>query len=71
MAGGEDQPQHLVANVVVKRGVEIGHGLLLLLDVARDHLVLAGEHFAAAQMIERAAFCGRHQPRARPIRHAR
>ena len=50
--------------------VRIGHRLLLLLQVAYQHLVLAGEHAAAAQIIERAAFGGRHQPRAGLFRHA-
>ena len=70
MAGGEDQPQQFVADVVVQRGVQIGHGLLLLLQVARDHLVLAREHPAAAQMIERPALGGRHQPGAGLFRNA-
>ena len=70
MTGGEDQPQQFVADIVVQRGVQIGHRLLLLLHVARHHLVLAREHLPAAQMIERAPFGGRHQPRAGLFRHA-
>ena len=70
VTGGEDQPEQLVADVVVERGVEIGHGLLLLLHIERDHLVLAREHAAAAQMIQRPALGGRHQPRAGLFRNA-
>ena len=70
MAGGEDQPQQFVAELVVQPGVRIGHRLLLLLQVAYQHLVLAREHVAAAQIIQRAAFGGRHQPCARLFRHA-
>jgi hypothetical protein len=70
MAGREDQPQQLVADVVVECRIRIGHRLLLLLQVAYQHLVLAREHAATAQTIERAAFRGRHQPRAGPFRHA-
>ncbi len=70
MAGGEDQPQQFVADIVVERRIRIGHGLLLLLQIAYQHLVLAREHVAAAQMIERAAFGGGHQPRAGLFRHA-
>ena len=49
---------------------EIGHGLLLLLHVPGHHLVLAREHLAAAQMIQRPALGGRHQPRAGLFRNA-
>ena len=62
MAGGEDQPQQLIADIVVKRGIEIGHDLLLLLQIPRDHVVLVRQHLAAAQMIQRPALGGRHQP---------
>ena len=70
MTGGEDQPEQFVADIVIKRGVEVGHGLLLLLDVEGDHLVLAREHAAPAQMIERPALGGGHQPRAGLFRNA-
>ena len=60
MAGGEDQPQPFVADIVIQRGLQIGHGLLLLRHIARNDVVLLGQHFAAAQMIERPAFCHRH-----------
>ena len=33
---------------VVEGGVEIGHGLLLLLEIERNHPVLARQHPAAA-----------------------
>ena len=70
MAGGEDQPQQFVADVVVERGVEIGHGLLLLLEIERHHPVLARQHPATAQMIQRPALGSRHQPGAGLFRHA-
>ena len=70
MAGGEDQPQQFVADIVVERCVQIGHGLLLLLHVPRHDVVLAREHLAAAQMIQRPALGGRHQPGAGLFRHA-
>jgi hypothetical protein len=56
MTGGEDQPQQFVADVVVECRVRIGHRLLLLRQVAYQHLVLAREHGAAAQLVERTAF---------------
>ena len=36
MTGGEDEPEHLIANVVIQSRVEIGHGLLLHLHVQGD-----------------------------------
>jgi len=62
VTGGEDQPKQLIADVVVQGGVQIGHGLLLGLHVPGDHLVLALEHSAAAQMVQGPALGGRHQP---------
>ena len=70
MAGGEDQPQQFVADVVVERGVEIGHRLLLLREIERNHAVLARQHPATAQMIQRPAFGRCHQPGAGLFRHA-
>ena len=70
MASGEDQAQQLVADIVVQRGIRIGHRLLLLLQVAYQHLVLAIEHAAAAQLIQRASFGCRHQPSRGLFRHA-
>jgi hypothetical protein len=63
MAGGENEPKQLVADIVVQGGIEIGHGLLLGLHLPRNHLVLALEHPVAAQMIQSPALGGRHQPR--------
>ena len=70
MTGGENEPQQLVADVIVQRGIPIGHGLLLGHHVIGDQLVFALEHPAAPQMIEGAALGGRHQPGAGPLRHA-
>ena len=70
VTGGEDEPKQLIADVVVQGGVQIGHGLLLGLHVPGDHLVLALEHSAAAQMIQGPALGGRHQPGAGFFRNA-
>jgi hypothetical protein len=70
VTSGEDEPKHLVADVVVQDGIQIGHDLLLRVQVQGDHLVLASEHPAAAQMIQSLALGGRHQPGARSFRHA-
>jgi len=71
MARGEDQPQPLIADIVIEGCVPIRHRLLLPRHVARQHVVGAGKHLAAAQMIERAALRSRHQPRAGLVRDAR
>jgi hypothetical protein len=70
MTGGEDQAQQFVTDVVVEAPIQIGHGILLLLEVAGDHLMLAREHPVAAQMIQRPPLGGCHQPGAGLFRHA-
>jgi hypothetical protein len=57
-------------DIVVQRGVQIGHRFLLPLQIPQDDVVLAREHPATPQVIERLALGGRHQPRAGIIRHA-
>ena len=54
MARREHQPEQVVADVVVERRVEIRHGRLLLrLELVAELLVLALEHGAAPQLIDR------------------
>ena len=49
MAGDEHEAQQIVADVVVERGVEIGHGHLLLgLELVAELLVLALEQLSGA-----------------------
>ena len=60
MAGGEDQPQQIVADVVVERRVEIGR--VRIVHLAADLLVLALDQLGAAVLVERAVLRGRHQP---------
>ncbi len=49
MTGDEHEAQEIVANIIVERGVEIGHGHLLLgLELATELLVLALEELVAA-----------------------
>ena len=71
MTGREDQAQHFVADIVIERGVEIRHDLLVLLHLANDHLVFVVKHPAAAQVIERPTFSRCHQPRAGALGDAR
>ena len=71
MAGDEDQPEQVVADSVVERGIEVRR-MAILVDrqLAADLLMLALQHLVAAQMVEGAPLGGRHQPGARPLRHA-
>ncbi len=70
MTGGKDETEQLVAYVVVEGSVQIGHGLLLLVHIPGDHVMLALEHLPAAQMIQRPALGGRHEPCAGSFRNA-
>ena len=71
MAGGEDEPQEVVADVVVEGGVDVRLGRPLLdLDLTPELLVFALEGPAAAQPVDRPMLGGAHQPRARVVRDA-
>ncbi len=72
MAGGEDQPQQVVADRVVERGLEVGRRRVLRrLHVVADLLVLPIEHPAAPEVIDGAVLGRRHEPGARVPRNAR
>ena len=72
MAGGEDEPQQIVAHIIIERRLELARERLLpLFEVVPELLVLAIEHFGAAEMIDRAMLGGRHQPGAGVVRNAR
>ena len=72
MTGDEDQAEQIVADVIVDRRVEFRHGLSCCgLEFAAELLVLALEQFVSAQAVDGAMFCGRHEPGARFVRHAR
>jgi hypothetical protein len=62
----EDQPQHVVADVIVERVLDLrafGHGRCQLFVLALDHL-------RAANRVERTVLRRGHEPGARIIRHA-
>ena len=67
MARRKNQPKHLVADVVIKRGFQIGHRLLLRFQLERDQFMFARKHTGTAQVVERAPFGRGHQPGARPF----
>ena len=72
MAGGEDEPQQIVAHIIIERRLDLARERLLpLFEVVPQLLVLAIEHFGAAEMIDRAMLGGRHQPGAGVVRNAR
>ena len=72
MAGGEDEAQQVVADVVVDGGVEIRAGARLpALELAADLLVLAPEPLTPAQDVDRPALRGGHEPRPRVVGDAR
>src|SRR5690242_4124878 len=72
MAGGENQTQQVVPDVVIERGVEIVLGTHLpSLELVADRLVLAVEHLAAPQPVDSAMLGGGHEPGARIVGHAR
>jgi hypothetical protein len=71
MAGGEDEAQEVVPDVVVDGRLEIGdgHGLPGL-ELAAELLVLALGHLAPTQPVEGPVLCGGHEPGARVVRYA-
>ena len=69
MAGREDQPQQIVADVVVEHGVEVRCGLRRI-ELVAQLLVLAIEEGAAPQLIDRTVFGRSHEPRARVVGNA-
>jgi hypothetical protein len=63
VARGEHQSQKVVADIVVDRGVEVGHAQLLpLFELGQHLLVLSLEKFAAAMHVDGAVLGCRHEP---------
>ena len=72
MACGEDQPQQVIADVIVECGVEVrGRGVLRDLQLVAELLMLALEQRASAQQVDGAVLRRRHEPRAGIARNAR
>ena len=71
VARREDQPQQVIAHIVIQRRVEIRRGVLLArLHLVADLLVLVIDQLVAAEVIDAAALGDRHQPRAGIARDA-
>ena len=72
MAGGKDQAQQVVADVIVERRVERALGALLPgAQLVPELHVLALEQLAAAEQVDGAMLRRGHEPGARVVRHAR
>jgi hypothetical protein len=73
MTGDEDEAEEVVPNVIVDRGLEFALGDLVLgaEQLVAHFLVLELEPLPSAKEVDRAMFCGPHQPRARLVRDAR
>ena len=73
MARDEDEPQQIVADVVVDGGIEIRDGGLLLRESSScpSCSCLRSSSLLATQQIDRAMLGGRHEPRAGIVGHAR
>ena len=71
VAGREDQPQQVIAHIVIQRSLEIGHRVFLArLHLVADLLVFVIGQLVAAEMIDAAALGDGHQPRAGITRDA-
>ena len=71
MAGGEDEAEEVVSDVVVDGRLQIGGGHVLPgLELAAELLVLALGHLAATQPVEGPVLRGGHEPGARVVRDA-
>jgi hypothetical protein len=72
VAGGEDEPQQIIADVIVEGGIEVGLGCLARgLQLPAQLVVLALDQLAATQAIDGAMLGRRHQPGARLVRNPR
>ena len=70
VAGGEDQAQQLIADVVVERRLDVlDAGVAFVLEVAADLGVLARLHLVAAELVDRPALGRGHQPGAGVLRN--
>ena len=71
MTRREDEPQEIVADVVVDGVLDRRHRVVaFVVQVAAQLLVLAFQALAAAELVDRPVLCGRHQPGAGVVGHA-
>src|SRR6185369_14898370 len=66
--GDKHEAQEIVADLVIKRGVEIGQRRFLLdFESVAEFPMLALEQLVAAEEIDRPMFCSRHEPGTRLV----
>ena len=70
MTRHEDEAQQVVADIVVKSRIQIGHGHLFRSKVAAKLFVLAVEPCVSAEVVNRAMLRGSHEPGSRVVRDA-
>ena len=71
MARREDQPQQVIAHVIVGGRFDLrGRLFLLRFEIAPELAMFAVEHLAAPQPIDGAMLRGRHEPRRRIVGNA-
>jgi hypothetical protein len=71
VAGGEDELEEIIADIVIKGGVGVRAVFGFDLKVIGECIELAACHLVAAEIIEAAALGGGHEPRARIVGNAR
>ena len=62
MARNEDEPQKVVADVVVERSLEVRRGLLQCQQLAADLFILPSRAFPVTEMVDGAMLGGGHKP---------
>src|SRR5262249_24928386 len=63
MTGDENQSKQVVADVVIKRGVEVWYCHLLGLEITPELLMFTIQQRTASQLINRTMIGGGHEPR--------
>src|SRR5262245_22438976 len=72
MAGNKHGAQEIVADLVIKRGVEIGQRRFLLdFEFVAEFPMLALEQLVTAEEIDRPMFCSGHEPGPRLVGNTR
>ena len=71
MTGNKHEAEQVVADIIIERCIEIGHGHLSGCELAAEFLVLALEPRVSAEVIDGTMFSRGHQPGPRVVRDAR
>src|SRR6185312_3324059 len=72
MAGDEDETKQIITDIVIDGRVEIDRGRIVLRpDLVPDVILLSLDDLAMAHCVDRAPFCGGHEPCAGIVRYSR